>query len=61
MVTDKWETLSEIKERTGAQAEAVIDAVRDAYFAGHAVLRFDERAGVKVAEWRQKTQERGLV
>ena len=54
MVTDKWETLSEIKERTGAKAEDVIEAVRDTYFSGKATMRFDEREGVKVAEWRIK-------
>ena len=54
MLTKTWETLSEIKERTGAAADDVIRAVQAAYKNGLAECKFDEVAGVKVTEFRLK-------
>lgn len=54
MVTENWETLSEIKKRTGAKADDVISGVQEAFQSGIAECRFEDRAGVKIAEWKLK-------
>ncbi len=53
-LTEKWETFSDIKNRTGAAADEVIDAVKAAYAKNKAVCRFMEVQGVKITEWSRK-------
>lgn len=57
MVTENWETLTEIQERTKADSTAVVDSVKEAYSAGLAVCRCVDRGIEKVTEWKLKERK----
>lgn len=53
MLTDKWETLQEVAERTGVAPEAVAEFVRVAFRTGKASMRIDN----KRIEWTKENAD----
>lgn len=54
MLTNEWQTFSEIAKATGIDAKAVVEGVQREYFEGRAECRFFDRPDKKVCEWRKK-------
>ena len=53
MVTENWETLTEIQKRTGLPADKVVESVKRAFNKGTVVCQFVDRDTKKVVEWKK--------
>lgn len=56
MLTSKWETLEQIRRRTGEDVNAVVETVREMFWAGKAQLRFDTSDITEKNFWRRRTE-----
>jgi len=57
MLTDRWETLSEVADRTGKTPEEVVETVRKAFQLRQAECRMGYRDGVQITEIRIKGEK----
>ena len=54
MLTSKWESLNEIRLRTGKTPKEVIEETRELFKSGQAHMKFEEANGIKTTFWRKK-------
>ena len=56
LITNKWETLAEVSNRTRTPGDAVLSEFQRLYKEGRLQFRFDEQDGIKVTLIRLKQE-----